>query len=211
MKVIYVCHPNNPTGNPIREQDLRYLFDIVDNRALIVVDEAYIEFCPEFSVASWLKEYPNLVILRTLSKAFALAGLRCGFTLASADIINVLMKVIAPYPLSSPVAAIAAEALLPEGIAVMQERVTEICRNRQMLCDELQKLPLTETVFPSKTNYILVRFRDAERVFRSLWDEGIILRDQRKQRGLENCLRITVGTRAECLRVIAAIAALEMP
>ncbi|HAS8349831.1 TPA: histidinol-phosphate transaminase [Vibrio vulnificus] len=211
VKVIYVCHPNNPTGNPIRELDLRYLFDIVDNRALIVVDEAYIEFCPEFSVASWLKEYPNLVILRTLSKAFALAGLRCGFTLASADIINVLMKVIAPYPLSSPVAAIAAEALLPEGIAVMQERVSEICRNRQMLCDELQKLPLTETVFPSKTNYILVRFRDAERVFRSLWDEGIILRDQRKQRGLENCLRITVGTRAECLRVIAAIAALEMP
>ncbi|WP_413482096.1 histidinol-phosphate transaminase [Morganella psychrotolerans] len=211
VKLLYVCHPNNPTGNPVREQDLRYLFEIVNNRALIVIDEAYIEFCPQFSVASWLKEYPNLVILRTLSKAFALAGLRCGFTLSSPEIINVLMKVIAPYPLSSPVAAIAAQALLPEGIEVMRERVAEITRNRQMLCDELRKLPLTETVFPSETNYILVRFRDCERVFRSLWNDGIILRDQRKQRGLDDCLRITIGTRAECLRVIAAIATLEMP
>ena len=205
---LVVTSPNNPTGQLASEAFILKLLDCTD--ALVMVDEAYFEFSRQ-TMRPYLDRHKNLVILRTLSKAFALAGLRCGFTLASADIINVLMKVIAPYPLSSPVAAIAAEALLPEGIAVMQERVTEICRNRQMLCDELQKLPLTETVFPSKTNYILVRFRDAERVFRSLWDEGIILRDQRKQRGLENCLRITVGTRAECLRVIAAIAALEMP
>lgn len=80
-------------------------------QALVVVDEAYIEFCPEFSVVSWLAKYPNLVILRTLSKAFALAGLRCGFTLASAEVIEVLLKVIAPYPLSTPVALITREGI----------------------------------------------------------------------------------------------------
>ncbi len=112
-KLIYICSPNNPTGNIIDNKDLREVLDMAAGRALVVVDEAYIEFCPQYSVASWLAQYPNLVILRTLSKAFALAGLRCGFTLASPEVIEVLLKVIAPYPLSTPVAMIAAQALEP--------------------------------------------------------------------------------------------------
>ncbi|PVF10602.1 histidinol-phosphate transaminase, partial [Yersinia pestis] len=88
---------------------------LAQGRAIVAIDEAYIEFCPQASVSNWLKDYPNLVILRTLSKAFALAGLRCGFTLANSDIIQLLLKVIAPYPLSTPVADIAAQALSPKG------------------------------------------------------------------------------------------------
>ncbi|WP_337221808.1 aminotransferase class I/II-fold pyridoxal phosphate-dependent enzyme, partial [Escherichia coli] len=98
VKVIYVCSPNNPTGQLINPQDLRSLLEMTQGKAIVVADEAYIEFCPQATLAGWLSEYPHLVILRTLSKAFALAGLRCAFTLANAEVINLLLKVIAPYP-----------------------------------------------------------------------------------------------------------------
>ncbi|GHL20877.1 hypothetical protein ECZU24_37180 [Escherichia coli] len=96
VKVVYVCSPNNPTGQLINPQDFRILLELTRGKAIVVADEAYIEFCPQASLAGWLTEYPHLAILRTLSKAFALAGLRCGFTLANEEVINLLMKVIAP-------------------------------------------------------------------------------------------------------------------
>ncbi len=209
VKLIYICSPNNPTGNSINPDSLRKILELTANRAIVTIDEAYIEFCPENSIASWLKNYPNLVILRTLSKAFALAGLRCGFTLASVDIITLLLKVIAPYPLSTPVVNIAAQALTAEGIAVMQKRVIETRKNRDYLQQALNKLAIVEKVFPSETNYILVKFYDAETVFKTLWHQGIILRDQRKQPGLEGCLRITIGSRKECEQVVEAISNLS--
>lgn len=94
--MVYVCSPNNPTGQLINPQDFRILLELTRGKAIVVADEAYIEFCPQASLAGWLTEYPHLAILRTLSKAFALAGLRCGFTLANEEVINLLMKVIAP-------------------------------------------------------------------------------------------------------------------
>ena len=205
VKVVFVCSPNNPTGQLINPQDLRTLLEMTRGKALVVADEAYIEFCPQATVAGWLAEYPNLVVLRTLSKAFALAGLRCGFTLASEEIINLLLKVIAPYPLSTPVADIAAQALSPQGIAQMRERVAEIKRNRQYLVSALQEVPCVERVFDSETNYVLARITASSAVFKSLWDQGIILRDQNKQPSLSGCLRISVGTREECQRVIDAL------
>ncbi|MDR0219135.1 MAG: histidinol-phosphate transaminase [Enterobacteriaceae bacterium] len=208
VKLLYICSPNNPTGNLTDPTALRQILELTRNRAIVAIDEAYIEFSPQNTTMHWMKEYPHLVILRTLSKAFALAGLRCGFTLASADIIALMLKVIAPYPLATPVADIAAQALTATGIRAMQERVAEIKANRAYLQTALDKLILVEKVFPSETNYILVRFTNAELVFRALWDQGIILRDQRKQPGLEKCLRITVGSRNECEQLINAIAAL---
>lgn len=207
-KLIYICSPNNPTGNIIDNKDLVQVLEMAAGRALVVVDEAYIEFCPQYSVASWITNYPNLVVLRTLSKAFALAGLRCGFTLASADVIEILLKVIAPYPLSTPVAVISAQALSMEGIVTMKHRVATITDNRIALSEALSELPIVEKVYPSETNYILVRFTDGNKVFKSLWDQGIILRDQSKQLGLTDCLRITIGTEIENVRVIEAIEAL---
>ncbi|WP_353243269.1 histidinol-phosphate transaminase [Providencia sp.] len=207
-KLIYICSPNNPTGNIIDNKDLLEVLEMAAGRALVVVDEAYIEFCPQYSVANWLAKYPNLVILRTLSKAFALAGLRCGFTLASPEVIEVLLKVIAPYPLSTPVAMIAAQALDAQGIATMKSRVATVTENRIALSEALRGLSVVEKIYPSETNYILVRFTDGNKVFKALWDQGIILRDQSKQPGLENCLRITIGTEIENVRVIEAIEAL---
>ncbi|PHM40140.1 aminotransferase [Xenorhabdus mauleonii] len=211
VKLIYICSPNNPTGNLVDPAALRKILDLARNRAIVAIDEAYIEFCPQQDTTRWLQNYPNLVILRTLSKAFALAGLRCGFTLASADIIKLMLKVIAPYPLATPVADIAAQALTETGIRTMRARVAENTDNRLYLQQELRKSALVETVYPSETNYILVKFTDAEKVFKSLWDQGIILRDQRKQPGLENCLRITIGSRDECEQLINAINELSNP
>lgn len=98
VKLVFVCSPNNPTGNLVKRADIIKLLEMTQDRAIVVMDEAYIDFCPEASTVDLLAQYPNLAILRTLSKAFALAGLRCGFTLANAELINVLLKVIAPYP-----------------------------------------------------------------------------------------------------------------
>ncbi len=207
VKVVYVCSPNNPTGQIVNPQDLRVLLEMTRGKAIVVADEAYIEFCPQASLVGWLSEYPHLVILRTLSKAFALAGLRCGFALANEEVINLLMKVIAPYPLSTPVADIAAQALSTPGILAMRERVQQILDERQYLVDALQNIPCVEQVFPSETNYILVRITASSAVFKSLWDQGIILRDQNKQPSLSGCLRITVGTREESQRVIDALSA----
>ncbi|MFC0229261.1 histidinol-phosphate transaminase [Serratia aquatilis] len=205
VKLIYACSPNNPTGNLLDPNDLRALLEMTKGKAIVAIDEAYIEFCPQASVVGWLKDYPHLVVLRTLSKAFALAGLRCGFTLANEEVIALLLKVIAPYPLSTPVADIAAQALSAEGVGVMRQRVAEIAANRSWLQQALQACACVEKVFSSESNYLLVRFFASSPVFKTLWDQGIILRDQNKQPGLSGCLRITIGTRNECQRVVDAL------
>jgi len=210
VKVVYMCSPNNPTGNLIDREDIRALLDMTAGKALVVADEAYIEFCPQATLSGWLKDYPHLVILRTLSKAFALAGLRCGFTLANKPVIDLLMKVIAPYPLATPVADVAGQALSDQGIALMQQHVAELNASRAWLLAQLPPLSLVQQVFPSETNYILARFTDSPAVFKSLWDQGIILRDQNKNPGLAGCLRISIGTRTECERLIAALQALSV-
>ncbi|MBD9551819.1 histidinol-phosphate transaminase [Pantoea eucalypti] len=210
VKVVYLCSPNNPTGNLINQEDIRQLLTMTAGKALVVADEAYIEFCPQATLTGWLKDYPHLVILRTLSKAFALAGLRCGFALANKPVIDLLMKVIAPYPLATPVADVAGQALSEQGIALMREHVAELNANRSWLLAELPQLACVEQVFPSETNYVLARFTDSPKVFKTLWDQGIILRDQNKNPGLSGCLRISIGTREECARVIAALQAFSV-
>ncbi|MFS7194601.1 histidinol-phosphate transaminase [Rahnella inusitata] len=205
VKLVYVCSPNNPTGNLIDPVELRAVLEMTRGRAIVAIDEAYIEFCPQATVTGWLQEYPHLAVLRTMSKAFALAGLRCGFTLGNSELIALLMKVIAPYPLSTPVADIAAQALAPEGLAIMRQRVAEVSENRAWLMAELNQCDCVEQVFQSETNYVLARFTASSAVFKNLWDQGIILRDQNKQPGLSGCLRITIGTRQELQRVIDAL------
>ncbi|AGH37777.1 Histidinol-phosphate aminotransferase [Bibersteinia trehalosi USDA-ARS-USMARC-189] len=202
VKVVFVCSPNNPTGNLIKRSDLLELLQITAGKTIVVVDEAYIEFCPEASLVSELANFLHLAIIRTLSKAFALAGLRCGFTLANAELIGVLQKVIAPYPLPVPVSDIAAQALSPQGIEQMKTRVAEVITLRAELQKNLENLPLVEQVFDSEANYLLFKCQDGQKVFKALWEQGIILRDQHKALGLQNCIRITVGTREENQRVI---------
>nr|WP_314741223.1 histidinol-phosphate transaminase [uncultured Haemophilus sp.] len=209
VKVVFVCSPNNPTGNLLKRLDLLKLLQITQGNAIVVVDEAYIEFCPEATLAKELENYPHLAIIRTLSKAFALAGLRCGFVLANPELIQILSKVIAPYPIPVPSADIAEQALQADNIALVQTRTQEILANRQALADSLAALPQVEKVYDSEANYLLIECQDGERVFKTLWEQGIILRNQNKALNLQNCIRITVGTKGENERVVEAIATIK--
>ncbi|QCI16936.1 histidinol-phosphate transaminase [Buchnera aphidicola (Aphis helianthi)] len=205
VKLIYICNPNNPTGNIILKKDIINLLKITLECALVVIDEAYIEFSPKNSMIDFLQQYPNLIILRTLSKAFSLAGIRCGFTLANKEIINILHKVISPYPISTIVADIAVQSLNKNSIKNMQDRVLKINSNRNWLVNELSNISLVEKVFYSNANYILVKFHMFEKIFQHLWTNGIILRNQNHKIYLNKCLRISIGSYSECVRLIKEI------
>jgi len=199
-KVVFLCSPGNPTGNLLSKQEIASALELFSESAIVVVDEAYIEFCPEQTVLSWLAKYPQLVILRTLSKAFALAGLRCGFTLANQDIITLLSKVIAPYPISAPVADIASAGLAPSGLKQMSNRVQETTRLRRQLSHWLSQQNWCRQVFNSDANFVLFRCQSAalkDYIFQRLATQGILIRDQSKQQNLANCLRISIGSEQE--------------
>ncbi|ENM5889277.1 histidinol-phosphate transaminase [Vibrio mimicus] len=200
VKLVFVCSPNNPTGNLVKRADIIKLLEMTKERAIVVMDEAYIDFCPEASTVDLLAQYPNLAILRTLSKAFALAGLRCGFTLANAELINVLLKVIAPYPVPVPVAEIAVQALSEAGLARAKYQVLDLGANRAYLQVGLSMVPGVQ-VFEGWGNYLLVKFPDGNALFKAAWEHGIILRNS----PIENCVRISVGNREECEKIVAFI------
>ncbi|QFQ31950.1 histidinol-phosphate transaminase [Buchnera aphidicola] len=205
VKLIYICNPNNPTGSIIPKKDIINLLKMTFKRALVIIDEAYIEFSSKDSMVNFLKFYPHLIILRTLSKAFALAGIRCGFTLANKGIINVLNKIISPYPISTIVSDIAEQALTEKGIKEMKNRVLKINLNRDWLICKLEKISLVKKIFNSHANYVLVRFYMHKKIFQKLWEKGIILRNQDHKIHLKKCLRISIGSYSECLRLIEEI------
>ncbi|WP_343154341.1 histidinol-phosphate transaminase [Buchnera aphidicola (Aphis aurantii)] len=205
VKLIYICNPNNPTGNIILKQDIINLLDKTLGSSLVVIDEAYIEFSSENSMVELLKDHPNLIILRTLSKAFALAGIRCGFTLAHKEIINILNKVISPYPIPTIVTDIAIQALSKSGIKNMKDRVSTLNLNRHWLVNELHQISWVKKIFNSHANYVLVKFHMFEQIFQHLWNKGIILRNQNHKVYLKKCLRISIGSYSECLRLIEEI------
>ncbi|WJG20508.1 histidinol-phosphate transaminase [Vibrio furnissii] len=200
VKLVFVCSPNNPTGNLVKREDIIALLEMTKDRAIVVMDEAYIDFCPEASTVDLLAKYSNLAILRTLSKAFALAGLRCGFTLANDDLINVLLKVIAPYPVPVPVADIAVQALSEAGLARTKFQVLDLNANRAYLQVGLQMIEGLQ-VFEGWGNYLLVKFPDGDALFKAAWEHGIILRNS----PIENCVRVSVGNREECEKTVAFI------
>lgn len=205
VKVVFVCSPNNPTGNLVKRQDLISLLEMTRDKAIVVVDEAYIEFCPAATMANELDRYPHLAIIRTLSKAFALAGLRCGFALANPELINVLQKVIAPYPIPVPVSNLAQQALVGEELQNMSQRVAEIITNRTWVIEQLTQCDYVEKIYPSEANYLLFKAKDGKALFQYLWDNGIILRNQGSQLLLSDCIRMTIGSHSENQKTITAI------
>lgn len=203
VKVVFLCSPGNPTGNLLPKEQIIQAIELFKDSAIVVVDEAYIEYTGEFSPeqtsTSLLKTYDNVIVLRTLSKAFALAGLRCGFTLANADIITLLSKVIAPYPISAPVAEIASVAL-SSGLEKMTTRVQDCTNIKASLSAWLNEQDWCSEVFASDANFILFRctsLSEKTRIFDLLVSNNILIRDQSKQMQLENCLRISIGSTQE--------------
>lgn len=208
VKAVFIDTPGNPLGGIFAKEELLKLCAELPE-TLIVMDEAYIEFCPEHSCVPLIKDHPNIVVLHTLSKAFALAGIRCGYTIADPQVISYLLKIIDPYPVPDPVFQIARQALSRGGIAMMRERVETVVRRREELATHLQALPCVKEIFPSKANYLLVRFHDGEKIFHEMAQRGIILRSFVDKPGLQDCLRITIGSPEELDEVMRTLTALQ--
>lgn len=206
VKLVFVCTPNNPTGNALERTAIEGLCDALTDRAVVVVDEAYIEFAGLPSLSDALDRYPNLVILRTLSKAYALAGARCGAVLAHSEIIDVLARVITPYAL--PTQTIESVLKFTDATHVEQaaERIARIKSERTRLAEQLARLPLIRKIWGSDSNFLLVDCIDADKVLRSAASVGLIVRDPRSQLGLSSCLRISVGSPEQNDRLLRGIA-----
>ena len=174
-------------------------------RAIVAVDEAYIEYSPAESLVDVLPHYPHLAIIRTLSKAFALAGLRCGFTLANPELIALLQKTIAPYPLPGPVADLAAQALQADGLRLMRARVAATLAEREHFAAALRALPAVKHVEPSGANFLLIHCHDGPRTFAALSAAGIITRSQQNALGLADHIRITIGSATEMTETLTVL------
>ncbi|WP_133498538.1 histidinol-phosphate transaminase [Cognatilysobacter terrigena] len=203
--LVFLCSPGNPTGDIVPLDAVRTLAERLDGRAIVVVDEAYQEFASAPSAITLQAERSNIVVLRTLSKAHALAGVRLGVAIGDADLIAVLRRCQAPYPLPAPCVTLVERALADEPLATTRARVTASVRERERLAEALREAPGMRCVYPSSSNFVLARFDDAQSAFDALLAAGVVVRDVRAQPGLGDALRITVGRPDENDRVIAAL------
>lgn len=200
-KMIFVCSPNNPSGNSINHQDIETL--LINFKGLVVVDEAYINFSKQQSFTKDLVEFPNLVILQTLSKAWGLAALRLGMAFASEEIISVFNKIKPPYNINQATQDLVLKAL--DNVDIVNEWIKATVVERDALAQELLKIKQVESITPSDANFILVKLQEPRELYNFLVNQGIIVRDRSKVELCEGCLRITVGTSEENVKVLAAI------
>lgn len=210
-KIVFLCSPGNPGGNLLPLDEIASLAERLRDRAVVVVDEAYIEFADAPSAVTLLGAFPNVVVLRTLSKAHALAAARVGSVIANTELIAVLQRCQAPYPLPAPCVEVALAALTPAARNRTSARVGDIVSERLRLQTGLAGLPGVRRVIPSRANFVQVRCFDAQAVFDLLLGAGVVVRDLRVIPGLADALRISVGTPEQNDRVLSTIASLSAP
>ena len=208
-KLVFLCSPGNPAGGVLPADAVLDLVRRLRGRSLVVVDEAYVEFADAPSLVAALAGEPNAVVLRTLSKAHALAAARIGCAIASPDVIDALRRCQAPYPVPEPCAERALAALTPSALAATQGRIEETLAERARLSVLLARSPAVRRVYPSQANFLLVRFADAGAAFERLLAVGVVVRDMRAMPQLGDALRITIGTTAQNDAVLAALAVAE--
>jgi histidinol-phosphate aminotransferase len=207
VKLVFICTPNNPTGQIVPRADIERLAQALSGRALLIVDEAYIEFSDADSAIELIYRHENLAVLRTLSKAWALAGARIGSLLASAEVIALLRRIIAPYPLPLPCVAAALSALSTVGQQSAREHLAVIREQRDVMQKALVRLAGVREVLPSHANFVAVRFDDPGAAYQRLLAAGIVVRDVRRYPNLDDALRITIGTPQENARVLDVLKA----
>ncbi|RUO37230.1 histidinol-phosphate transaminase [Aliidiomarina shirensis] len=226
IKVVFLCNPSNPLGNALREQDMLAVLEMCRGRALVVSDEAYVEFAEAsqtsevkaektgspasnsastVSMVRYLDNYENLVVMRTLSKAFGLAGIRVGFTIGSENLINALLPILAPYPLPDVSVQIASQALQLDNLISTRQNTFETVSERDLLAAQLKQLDYVNAVYPSVTNFILIQVEDAQALIQYCIDAGVLLRNQSNQIGLEQVVRITVGSPEENVQLLSLL------
>lgn len=196
-KLIFLCSPNNPSGDLLDNDSILQIVKARAGRSIVVVDEAYIEFSERPSLLNALNDCDNLVILRTLSKAYGLAGLRCGSIIAPPATIRLLSAMLPPYAFSTPTTERVLEALTPESIATANALVTTTTAERERVRADLEALEPVVKVWPSQSNFLLVRFRDLAAVHHALGKARVLIRSFAKDELLNNCARITIGAATE--------------
>jgi histidinol-phosphate aminotransferase len=202
-KIIWICSPNNPTGNSIERSSIEMVLN--NFNGLVVIDEAYINFSKQKSFIQELQDYPNLVVLQTLSKAWGLAGLRLGMAFASEAIINILDTVKPPYNINTATQELVLKAL--EEVGQVNDMIKIIVDMREALANVFRQMPTVEKVYPSDANFLLVKIADARAVYDFLLTQQIVVRDRSSVELCENCLRITIGTEKENTLLVDAMQA----
>jgi histidinol-phosphate aminotransferase len=200
-KLIFVCSPNNPTGNSINRSDIEILLNNFDG--LVVIDEAYINYARQKTFIAELTEYPNLIILQTLSKAWGLAGLRLGMAFAGQPVIEYMNKVKYPYNINTATQQLATEAL--NNISSVNNWTKTTVDQKEWLTNQLTELPYTEIVYPSDANFLLVKMKKARDIYTYLSGKGIIVRDRSSVILCDDSLRITIGTPDENKQLLEAL------
>jgi histidinol-phosphate aminotransferase len=200
-RIIWICSPNNPTGNSITRGDIEIILNNFDG--LVVLDEAYINFARHRSFLQQLGDYPNLVVLQTLSKAWGLAGLRVGMAFASREIVEILNRIKPPYNIGQATQELALKAL--EETDQVNDMIRAIVSMRESLASGLVRLPCVIKVFPADANFLLVRVVDPVAIYHYLLEKGIVVRDRSRVELCEGCLRITVGTELENNELVMAL------
>jgi histidinol-phosphate aminotransferase len=201
VKVIFLCSPNNPSGNLLSKEKIIELITTINS--IVVVDEAYIDFADDEGFLPMLDHYPNLIVLQTFSKAWGLAGLRLGMAFASEEIISVLNKIKYPYNINILTQQVALEKL--STVEEKNKQVDTILQQRSVLTKQLQSLPMVQRVYPTAANFVLVKMKDARHIYDHLIERSIIVRDRSTVVLCEDCLRITVGTPEENLKLIETL------
>ncbi|GIK69922.1 MAG: histidinol-phosphate aminotransferase [Bacteroidota bacterium] len=200
-RIVFFCSPNNPTGNIINKEAIKTV--LKKFKGIVVVDEAYIDFCEEHS---WLKEltnYPNLIIMQTFSKAWGMAGIRLGAMFASSSVVEVLHKIKHPYNINILTQRVALQALQNKN--QKGAWVKAIVSQKEIMQKVLETLPFTEKVYPSDANFLLVKFLDSEKIFTHLLEQKIIVRNRSNVQLCSGCLRISVGTMDENLKLLEVL------
>jgi histidinol-phosphate aminotransferase len=203
-KMIFLCSPNNPTANSLHPDDIEAILN--NYFGLVIIDEAYINFSTQKSFSTQLNEYPNLVVMQTLSKAWGLAALRVGIALASEEIVSVMNKIKPPYNINQASQELALQAL--SEVEQVNEMIKEIVKEREILAEALVNLSSVEKVYPSDANFLLVKVNDPVAIYKKLLERGIVVRDRSRVELCEGCLRITVGTAKENQTLLYALAAI---
>lgn len=192
-KMVFLCSPNNPTANSLNREDVEILLN--NYFGIVVMDEAYINFSRQKSYVLELEDYPNLVVLQTLSKAWGLAALRVGMAFASTAIIDIMNKIKPPYNINQASQELVLKAL--DEVEQVNEMIRVLVKERTRLEEELPQIPVVLKVYPSDANFLLVKVTNAKEVYQYLLDKGIVVRDRSNVSLCEGCLRITVGTGTE--------------
>ena len=204
-KIVFICSPNNPTANLMDAEGISELCRQFANKALIVVDETYIEFSGCDSFVNKLEHFDNLVVVRTLSKSFAGAGLRCGAGIAHSGVIELLLKILPPYPIPAPVVQAAVQILKPGNLERLATKRQELLEIKEEYIGKLEGLDEVDEVLSSQANFVLLRVKNAQEFLEKCLKGNFIVRDQSKQPGLNNCVRVAIGSRDQMDRLLGVL------